>query len=54
MLAVDQPVGTGFSYVNTNGYVHELDEVRIPPCFAFLIPEFIGLASMENFGSLSS
>ena len=25
---VDQPVGTGFSYVNTNSYLHELPEVR--------------------------
>lgn len=27
LLFVDQPVGTGFSYVNTNGFVHELDEM---------------------------
>ena len=26
--AVDQPVGAGFSYVNTNSYLHELPEVR--------------------------
>jgi carboxypeptidase D len=25
---VDQPVGTGFSYVNTDSYVHELPEVH--------------------------
>lgn len=24
LLFVDNPVGTGFSYVNTNNYVHEL------------------------------
>ena len=24
---VDQPVGTGFSYVNTDSYVHELPQV---------------------------
>lgn len=27
LLFVDNPVGTGFSYVNTNSYVHELDEM---------------------------
>ncbi|KAH2842762.1 Cell death protease [Aspergillus fumigatus] len=27
LLFVDQPVGTGFSYVNTNSYIHELDEM---------------------------
>ncbi|KAL2011812.1 hypothetical protein VTN00DRAFT_4530 [Thermoascus crustaceus] len=27
MLFVDQPVGTGFSYVNTNSYLHELTEM---------------------------
>ncbi|KKK14367.1 hypothetical protein P175DRAFT_0498927 [Aspergillus ochraceoroseus IBT 24754] len=27
LLFIDQPVGTGFSYVNTNSYVHELDEM---------------------------
>lgn len=27
-IIVDQPVGTGFSYVNTNAYLHELPEVR--------------------------
>lgn len=25
LLFVDNPVGTGFSYVDTNNYVHELD-----------------------------
>ena len=25
LLFVDNPVGTGFSYVKTNSYVHELD-----------------------------
>lgn len=28
LLFVDQPVGTGFSYVDTNHYLRELDEVR--------------------------
>ena len=28
---VDNPVGTGFSYVNTDSYVHELSEVDFPP-----------------------
>ncbi|TGZ82768.1 alpha/beta-hydrolase [Ascodesmis nigricans] len=27
LLFVDQPVGTGFSYVNTDAYLHELDEM---------------------------
>ncbi|PGH17038.1 hypothetical protein AJ79_01422 [Helicocarpus griseus UAMH5409] len=27
LLFVDQPVGTGFSYVSTQGYVHELEEM---------------------------
>ncbi|KAI1301979.1 Alpha/Beta hydrolase protein [Xylaria venustula] len=27
LLFVDNPVGTGFSYVDTNSYVHELDEM---------------------------
>jgi carboxypeptidase D len=27
LLFVDNPVGTGFSYVDTNSYVHELDDM---------------------------
>ncbi|KAL6231649.1 hypothetical protein BDW75DRAFT_233414 [Aspergillus navahoensis] len=27
LLFVDQPVGTGFSFANTNSYLHELDEM---------------------------
>ena len=27
LLFVDQPAGTGFSYVDTNAYLHELDEM---------------------------
>lgn len=27
LLFVDQPVGTGFSYVNTNSYIHDLDQM---------------------------
>ncbi len=28
IFLVDQPPGTGFSYVSTDKFVHELDEVR--------------------------
>lgn len=28
VMFVDQPVGTGYSYVNTDHYLHELSEVR--------------------------
>jgi carboxypeptidase D len=27
LLFVDQPIGTGFSYVSTDSYLHELDEM---------------------------
>ena len=27
LMFVDQPVGTGFSYVDTNSYLHELDQM---------------------------
>jgi hypothetical protein len=27
LLFVDQPIGTGFSYVNTDSYIHELPEM---------------------------
>jgi len=30
LLFVDQPVGTGYSYVNTDSYLHELPEVYSP------------------------
>jgi carboxypeptidase D len=29
IMVVDQPVGTGFSYVNTDSYIHELPEVLL-------------------------
>lgn len=28
-MTVDQPPGTGYSYVPTNGYLHELDQVSL-------------------------
>ena len=28
-MIVDQPVGTGFSYVNTDSYLHELPQVSL-------------------------
>ena len=30
-MTVDQPVGTGFSYVNTDSYLHELPELIFLP-----------------------
>jgi carboxypeptidase D len=29
LMIVDQPVGTGYSYVDTNSYLHELPEVHV-------------------------
>jgi carboxypeptidase D len=29
LIVVDQPVGTGYSYVNTDSYLHELSQVVI-------------------------
>lgn len=43
LLFVDNPVGTGFSYVDTDSYLHELPEVRsrssriIQPCMALIM-----------------
>jgi hypothetical protein len=31
VIAVDQPVGTGFSYGSTDKYIKELKDVRFPP-----------------------
>jgi carboxypeptidase C (cathepsin A) len=31
VIAVDQPVGTGFSYGGTDKYIKELKDVRFPP-----------------------
>lgn len=45
LLFVDNPVGTGFSYVDTDSYVHELDEmadqfVTFLEKFYALFPEY--------------
>jgi hypothetical protein len=32
VIAVDQPVGTGFSYGSTDRYIKELKDVRFCPC----------------------
>lgn len=41
MLFVDQPVGTGFSYVNTNSYIHELDDMSAQ--FVIFLEKFFEL-----------
>jgi len=45
LLFVDNPVGTGFSFVDTNSYIHELDEmadqfVQFLDKFFALFPEY--------------
>ena len=45
LLFVDNPVGTGFSYVDTNSFLHELDEmadqfVAFLDKFFALFPEY--------------
>lgn len=45
MLFVDNPVGTGFSYVSTDSYLHELDEMAAQfivfmEKFFEMLPEF--------------
>lgn len=41
MLFVDQPVGTGFSYVNTDSYIHELGEMSAQ--FVIFLEKFFEL-----------
>jgi carboxypeptidase D len=59
LLFVDQPIGTGFSYVNTDSYLHELDQmadqfiVFLEKWFA-LFPEYehddVSVATRESVG----
>ena len=41
LLFVDNPVGTGFSYVDTNSYLHELKEMADQ--FIVFLEKFFGL-----------
>ncbi|KAI9829028.1 MAG: Cell death protease [Thelocarpon impressellum] len=41
LLFVDQPVGTGFSYVNGDSFIHELDEMAVH--FLIFLEEFFAL-----------
>jgi carboxypeptidase D len=48
MMVVDQPPGTGLSYVPTNGYLHELDQgsqhlIEFLRNFYTVFPELSGL-----------
>ncbi|OCF61700.1 pheromone-processing carboxypeptidase KEX1 [Kwoniella mangroviensis CBS 10435] len=48
VVFVDQPPGTGFSYVPTNGYLHELDQgaahlIKFLQNFYTIFPEFAGV-----------
>ncbi|WVW86604.1 hypothetical protein I302_108655 [Kwoniella bestiolae CBS 10118] len=48
VVFVDQPPGTGFSYVPTNGYLHELDQgaahlIKFLQNFYTIFPEFKGV-----------
>jgi hypothetical protein len=48
LRVVDQPVGTGFSYVNSDSYLHELTEVF--PFSSVLIPD--GGTVLDIFGAM--
>lgn len=55
MLFVDSPVGTGFSYVSTNSYLSELDQVAAQfivflEKFLEMFPEF----ASDDVGFISS
>ena len=65
LLFVDNPVGTGFSYASSNGYIHELDEMAdqfivFMEKFFEMFPEFESddvrtpFASLWNCADLSS
>lgn len=41
IMFVDNPVGTGFSYVDSNSYVHELDEMADQ--FIIFLEKWFGL-----------
>ena len=50
LITVDQPVGTGFSYVNTDSYLHELPEVS--PCDDKYLQDTDGSAVFGIFGAM--
>lgn len=50
LITVDQPVGTGFSYVNTDSYLHELPEVS--PCDDKYLRDIDGSAVLGIFGAM--
>lgn len=52
IMFVDNPVGTGFSYVDTNGYVHELEEMARQ--FVVFLEKWFGLFPEYEHDDVSS